>query len=361
MSVPTVRWLDTRRDWPTAALEALRQGGPVARVLVAQVRGSAPREAGVSMLVGADSVVGTIGGGELEWQAIRTARALLANAGPGAQLQRMVLGTDLGQCCGGVVELWMERLTAGDLGWLERAAQAASGARPVLLASTLGPGGLEHAFIEPDPAEGAVAGLQSLPRLLRQQEGVALLERLDSALPALWLFGAGYVGQAVARLFLELPVRLTWVDARSELFPSPLPGSVRILALDPDAALAQMPAGTHALVMTHNHALDYSLCEALLRRNDFAWLGLIGSRSKAARFRSRLLRAGVPAEHLARLACPIGVPGIHSKWPAAIAVSIAAQLLQQLSATAQSAPAATHAATDCAAADCSGCGTARSA
>lgn len=356
MNPAEVPWLCSLREWPSAALAALADTPAVVRVLVAQVRGSAPREAGVSMLVSAQAVVGTIGGGQLEWQAIHTARALLARAQPGAQLQRLVLGTDLGQCCGGVVEVWVERLTASDRPWLERAALCAAGDQPMLLQSTLGTGGLTRTLVAAGDSNGVPgpAALPSAPQLTRCADGqVALLERLDGALPALWLFGAGYVGQALARLLMDLPVRLTWVDSRPELFPTRLPGPVRVLAGDPLGSLACMPAGAHCLIMTHSHSLDFALTHALLRRGDFGWLGLIGSKSKAARFRSRLVREGVSAERLARLVCPIGTGGITSKWPAAIAISIAAQLLQQLSPTAG---ATRTAAADCTGSDCARCG-----
>ncbi len=99
-----------------------------------------------------------------------------------------------------------------------------------------------------------------------------MLERLDDALPPLWLYGAGYVGQALARILLDLPVRLTWIDARTHLFPSGLPAAVA-LADDPMASVARVPAGTHFLVMTHSHALDYALCRALLQRQDLRLAG----------------------------------------------------------------------------------------
>jgi xanthine dehydrogenase accessory factor len=164
---------------------------------------------------------------------------------------------------------------------------------------------------------------------------VAFLERLDDALPTLWLYGAGHVGQALARIVAELPLRLTWIDSRTELFPTALASEVRLRGdADSLATIADAPEGTYFLVMTHSHPLDYELCRAILGRNDFAWLGLIGSESKAARFRSRLVRDGVGADRIARLVCPIGVSGIESKWPAAIAVGVAAQLMQEISAAA---------------------------
>ena len=167
-----------------------------------------------------------------------------------------------------------------------------------------------------------------------------LLERLDEELPPLWLYGAGHVGQALARILAELPLRLTWIDSRADAVSAA--DSRRradaCMAADPVAERSRRrrPA-TRFLVLTHSHALDYALCRAILERGDFASLGLIGSKSKAARFRSRLARDGVAAASIARLVCPIGIGGIASKWPAAIAVAVAAQLLQASSARASAA------------------------
>lgn len=184
------------------------------------------------------------------------------------------------------------------------------------------------------------------PYVVRDVSGGArFLERLDDECPAVWLYGAGHVGQALAPILAELPLRLTWIDSRAELFPVAHEG-VRIRGdADSLATVSDAPADAYFLVMTHSHPLDFALCQAILGRNDFAWLGLIGSESKAARFRSRLKRAGVPAESLARLVCPIGVPGIESKWPAAIAVSVAAQVMQRMSAAARNRGGTGHART----------------
>src|SRR5271170_2485867 len=200
-----------------------------------------------------------------------------------------------------------------------------------------------------------------MPRLKRNPAGEAtLLERLDDALPALWLFGAGHVGQALARILMELPLRLTWVDSRAEQFPAERPAAAKIWHCpDPVASVAAAPRGARFLVMTHSHPLDYALCRAILERNDFAWAGLIGSMSKAARFRSRLARDGVGAEAIARLVCPIGIDGITSKWPAAIAVGVAAQVMQDISAGVQAGRrghTAAAAGNDCPRIACSSCG-----
>jgi xanthine dehydrogenase accessory factor len=321
-------------SWLSGLIQTLEHEPHVARIVLAEVRGSAPRECGTSMLVWASGVMGTIGGGRLEWDAIAAARELLESGKLTARICRFVLGADLGQCCGGVVTLWIERYGRSSVGELREACAAAENAG-ALLVSTITQGSTRHQLVR-DPDGECVPRLPApapaLPRLTRAANGeLSLVERLDEALPQVWLYGAGHVGQALARILVELPVRLTWTDSREEWLPRP--GSGRMLirhCAEPAATLDEAPVGAYFVVMTHSHALDYLLCRTLLERNDFVWLGLIGSMSKAARFRSRLAREGIAAQAIARLTCPIGVEGIASKWPGAIAVAIAAQLLQQI-------------------------------
>jgi xanthine dehydrogenase accessory factor len=166
-------------------------------------------------------------------------------------------------------------------------------------------------------------------QLAAHGEQTILTETLAKRHSPLWLYGAGHVGQALIRVLAELPFEVTWIDSRAELLPAGLPDNVHPLCRQaPVDTVPLAPAGARFLVMTHDHALDYALCRAILVRGDFAWLGLIGSKSKGARFRSRLERDGLTPEAIRRLTCPIGVEGVDSKWPAAIAVGVAAQLLR---------------------------------
>jgi xanthine dehydrogenase accessory factor len=386
------------RDWLPTLVKFLDREPVVVRIVVAEVRGSTPREPGAFMLVGRDGVEGSIGGGQLEWEAIAGARELLLGTGPAARVNKVVLGPDVGQCCGGVVSVLLERFTRQSLDLL-RIASEAGALGCAVLSSTIQKDGVEHSVVrragvnagagadvgtdaEVRAAAGARVGAdadaraaararvradidartgtvapaapatvadgidETTDRLLHEPRQSArpiltrnaigeptFLERLDDEFPAVWLYGAGHVGQALARILVELPLRLTWIDSRAELFPDTLGSAVRILH-DPDtlSTVSEAPVGAYFIVMSHSHPLDYSLCHALLERNDFAWLGLIGSMSKAARFRSRLTRAGLGPGVIRKLVCPIGVDGIDSKWPAAIAVAVAAQLMQQLSA-----------------------------
>lgn len=250
---------------------------PAVRVVVDATEGSVPREAGTWMLVFAGEVAGTIGGGQLEYQAIAQARERLA---PGAALpdtQRYPLGPSLGQCCGGVVHLRYELLAPGD--------------------------------------------------------GPALAARLAPTLQPLALFGGGHVGRALVQALIPLPFAITWVDSREEIFPEGLPPQVRCEHSDPvQAAVADLRPGAQVLVMSFSHAEDLDVVAACLRRQrergDLPFVGLIGSKSKWAAFRHRLEARGFTPQEIAHVTCPIGLPGITGKEPPVIAASVAAQLLQ---------------------------------
>jgi xanthine dehydrogenase accessory factor len=339
MSVPHIRsrqhaarsqgaWLvPLSGHWIDAARTHLLHHAALVRVTVTALRGSAPREAGASMLVDAAGTVGTIGGGRLEWHAVTLARELLRNRGAApVRIADLVLGPELGQCCGGRVELWLERLTRGDVPWLEEAARRWRAEPEVAVASEVVDDVVTHRLLRRSFAKGSALEIERGP-----QERIALFERPPPHRPDLWIFGAGHVGQALVRLLAELALfEITWIDPRAELLPESLPeGVTPQVCADPADLALRAPAGARFVVMTHDHALDYELCRVVLARASSSWLGLIGSASKSARFKSRLLREGLGRETVSRLVCPIGVPGIASKRPAAIAVAIAAQLLQQ--------------------------------
>ncbi len=143
------------------------------------------------------------------------------------------------------------------------------------------------------------------------------------------LFGAGHVGEAIVRSLAPLGAQITWVDTRDDIFPEAVPEGVFTVTTDiPATEIYDAPAGSCFLVLTHDHSLDFSLCEAILTRHDFAYFGLIGSATKRASFEHRLIARGLEPQRLLDMTCPIGIPGINSKQPAVIAASVAAQLLQ---------------------------------
>jgi len=263
-------------DLRQAALAWRAAGRPTVVVEVTSHRGSVPREAGTRMLVAADEVLGTIGGGHLELQAIAQAREMLTGAPVApdepALEQSLALGPSLGQCCGGALTL---RYTA-----LQAASPEAWAAPP--------------------------------PRFHLQ------------------LYGAGHVGRAIVRLLRTLPCRVQWVDEREAEFPSEAEAPhIERLCVEPvQAEVDAAPPGAFYLVLTHSHDLDLALTQAILKRGDFGFFGLIGSRTKRVRFERRLAERGIAAASIARMTSPIGVPGIEGKEPEVIAVAVVAQLLQ---------------------------------
>jgi len=266
---------DTAAQW-------LAEGRAAVVVEITRVEGSAPREAGTRLLVAAHATAGTIGGGHLEWLAIRTARAALAETKAPAlpDTQRHALGPSLGQCCGGVV--WLSYR------WLD-----------------------------------ATRVAQWPPATTRLSVAV---------------FGAGHVGRALAALLATLPVRLHWFDPLpandrgapmpdgTELGP-PMGTLVACPEAEAVAELRGLPDDCHVLIMTHSHALDFDLCEAALAAGRFAQVGVIGSQTKAVTFGRRLRSRGMAPARAAELRCPIGLPGVSGREPAVIAVAVAAQLL----------------------------------
>jgi xanthine dehydrogenase accessory factor len=262
---------DERPESWHAALHRLQRDG-VPHVLATQVTsaGSTPREPGARMVITADEVFDTLGGGTFEWQTLEVARTRLAQGQAGMTLEAFSLGGRSGQCCGGFVNVLIE----------------------VFLGSQV----------------------------------------------TLAIFGAGHVGTELVRLAAPLPWRVLWHDSRDDAFPSWADAQPRLACRpspDPSAAVAALPVGAHALVLTHDHAEDRKLIDALLRRGDCASLGLIGSHSKWASFRSRLTDAGHDEAALATVRCPIGVASGQNgektrggdKTPYAIAIAALAELL----------------------------------
>ncbi len=294
-----------------ALAEALARESRVARVVIAAVKGSSPREVGAAMLVWRSGQSGTIGGGALEWQAVCRARDMLAAGG--MRLDHEALGPDLGQCCGGAVTLLTEVYHAGNL---PEAAPVI--ARPV--DGSAMPLGVRR-LIERARGQGEAPA----PQLLQGW----MVEPLAAASRPLWIWGAGHVGRALVAVLAPLPdVTITWVDTGAERFPPDMPENVKALPVaDPALAVALAPQAAEHLILTYSHALDLELCHRLLSHG-FASCGLIGSATKWARFRARLRALGHSAPALAGIDCPIGDPSL-GKHPQAIAIGVARQFLSR--------------------------------
>jgi xanthine dehydrogenase accessory factor len=251
--------MSTYQHWSQIVAELHQANQPYVLVTVLQVRGSAPRSAGTKMVVSRDSTGGSIGGGNLEYQAIQQARALLQENHNQQRQQELLLSTDLNQCCGGAVTVLLE------------------------------------SFVE---CESTV-----------------------------WLFGAGHVAQALVTILSQLPVRVHWVDSRAELFPNILPSTFKIHTNNGLQILDHIQPHHAVVVLTHDHQLDFDLIHQVLAQHKGRWVGLIGSETKARRFRQRLEQVGLSANQIERLICPVGLTQVTGKRPMEVAVSIAAQLI----------------------------------
>jgi xanthine dehydrogenase accessory factor len=291
---------------------AVDQHGHVARVVVADVKGSAPREVGASMLVWRDGQSGTIGGGRLELDAIRAVQRATDNAD---SMKSFPLGPALGQCCGGSVVLLTEFYDATRLATLrdDYVLRNVGGADdvPLRVANRLKKQRNSGNVIEPMLADGW------------------MLEPISKASRNLWIYGAGHVGRALVSVLAPLPeFKITWVDTSQDRYPADMPTNVtKLVATNPAEVTQYAPSDAEHLVMTYSHAFDLEICHQLLR-HDFNSAGLIGSKSKWARFRTRLHKLGHTVPQIARICCPIGQTGL-GKHPQAIAVGVAAGLLSK--------------------------------
>ncbi len=316
-------------DWLRGMQMAVSAQQACVLITLVKVQGSVPREAGARMLVSEDACIGTIGGGHLEWKAIQQARSLLTQHQAISSLETFTLGPQLDQCCGGVATLHYESFPLANIIWLETLIQRWQ--------HGLSTGLKAYPQTWPHTGRGRVLLERVSPQpsveLSEQATGeFCLTECLSPPQFKVVLFGAGHVAQALVQILLPLDCQLIWVDNRADLFPelaAEQAASVDCIVTNPAAfAASQTPTRSFCLIMTHEHSLDLEICAHLLARSDLAYVGLIGSATKAARFRKRLSEQGLSQSQVANLVCPIGISGIEAKQPAAIAISVAAQLLQ---------------------------------
>lgn len=342
-------------DWIDTLLACRRQSEPAVLITVASTRGSVPREPGTRMVVSRAQQHGSIGGGHLELQAIGIGRDLLS-AGNLGDLRRFPLGASLGQCCGGLVNLMFEAVPPSptQTSWLDQLARCRAAGEACVLVSRAGRPAASGSLVVTggccigslgEPQEDAAAAALATQMLagpvgtqlisLANGGPLFLFDPIRPVAANVILFGAGHVGQALVRILGGLRCRVTWIDERAEWFPADVAQNIGIEISDaPVEEVARAPADACYLVMTHSHGLDQALSEAILSRADFRYFGLIGSLTKRRVFEHRLLARGMDPAVLARMTCPIGIPGIESKEPAAIAVAVAAQLLRELSVAA---------------------------
>lgn len=258
---------------PTDITAFLARNPAVIVAELASVRGSSPRAEGTFMLIGAGECIGTIGGGALEHLVIERGRQVLRDGLAGDDLD-VPLGPEIGQCCGGRVKVEMR-------------------------------------IVDAAKAEALVARAQAD----------------EDRQPSVFVFGAGHVGQALARALVLLPLKVTMVDTRAEELAGLPPGVAGKVAAMPEAVVRQAPRGSAYLILTHDHALDFLIAAEALARGDAPYVGMIGSRTKRARFSSWFKGEGGDPQILNRLVMPIGATGLGDKRPEVIAALAAAEIM----------------------------------
>jgi len=253
-------------SWISALAELQQQGEACVLVTIIEERGSTPRNAGSKMVVTAERIFETIGGGHLEYKAMEMAREMLASRSQDTRLERFSLSASLGQCCGGAT--------------------------------------------------------------------VLLFEPMGQPQAQIAVFGAGHVGRALVPLLASLPCKVRWIDSRENEFPEHIPAGVEKIVSDEVVdEVENMPPGSYYIVMTHNHQLDLELTAAILKRGDFAYYGLIGSKTKRVKFEHRLRERGFTDTLMARMRCPMGLAEVKGKLPVEIAVSIAGEVIATYNAS----------------------------
>jgi xanthine dehydrogenase accessory factor len=323
-------WIDELSDLTAAGERAVL-------VTVAGIRGSAPREVGAKMIVTEDASIGTIGGGQLEYQSARLAYDMLERGGL-PSLQTFSLGTSMGQCCGGVVDILFEPIADTLPGWLRDVAALHGQRQSAALVTHIDGSACKFVVTEnstfhlPESAVDSVIVDKVRDRLGRSRSACRIddwfVEPIVGSDFNIAVFGAGHVGTAVVQSLSNLDCNIRWIDSRRDIFRQTPRNARPVESSDPALEVTAMPAGSCYLVMTHSHALDYAICERILIRQDAAYCGLIGSVPKRRRFEKRYRAQGLPQAVIDELVCPIGVAGIQGKKPAEIAVAAAADVLR---------------------------------
>jgi xanthine dehydrogenase accessory factor len=295
--------------------ECIKSHGKIARVLILKTFGSAPRDEGTTMLIWDSGQFGTIGGGELEYQVTRLAKKIIID-NKGSRIKKFSLGPDMGQCCGGAVELLIEILDETKVKFIS--VDDGFFARPVFKdEKSLNVQALIKSYRN-----------KSVPIKTSFKDGW-LFEPVTKEKELVWIYGAGHVGTAIANILSKLSqFSVTCIDTSQDRYPDNFPKTVeKLITKNPAKIVKYASPKTHHLILTYSHALDLEICHQLLQQN-FATAGLIGSKTKWARFKKRLNELNYTFEQINRIICPIGEPSF-GKSPYEIAIGVASMLLEK--------------------------------
>ncbi|MBQ4832924.1 xanthine dehydrogenase accessory protein XdhC [Pseudoalteromonas sp. MMG010] len=259
------------QNWAQAIYDHEQSGTHYVIATVLGTNGSTPRASGTKMVISAEHIYDTLGGGHLEYKVIEKARELLAGEQATQVIEQFNLSASLGQCCGGVATV--------------------------------------------------------------------MLECMQCQRFSLDIYGAGHVAHALITILAQLPIRIRWIDSRSDVFPESLPSNVtKIVDEEPTQQVALAPKNGHFLILTHNHQLDFALTQTILKQGDANWLGVIGSDAKAQRFKQRLAHRQFNEQQIATMHCPVGLENVTGKLPMEVAVSVSGQIISLYQAQQPPAP-----------------------
>ena len=314
------------------AIQTLEQEEHIVLVTICEVKGSVPCAVGAKMVVSSHHTEGTVGGGNLEYQVIDQARKLLCLSSQTSAIQSYPLGPLLKQCCGGYVTLLYEKLSHEDVPMLKEWAQMIQSSKPYQITTHIDDGHSSKR-IKPlpqshFPKKDSVIfyGKNSKHHKLKLQ--CHLTEYYGLTSHSVYVFGAGHIGKALIPILQTLDCKVIWVDERQGVFPKEKPNeNVTIVSGNPLEEADRLPEDAIVLIFTHSHERDYQLVRTCLQSPQTVFCGLIGSQTKRARFIRRLKEDGFSPSQIDQLTCPIGLPGVTSKDPAEIAISIAAQIV----------------------------------
>ena len=351
--------------WLSSFKKAIALNNGCVLLTVIETKGSTPCSVGDKIIFSNKQLTfGSIGGGNLEFQALTLAKDLLNKDTNATHLEKYPLGATLGQCCGGYVKVMFESFVNSSTqlkkknSWLETVSDLIEKQQDFVVATIIDNqtdkrnSGKKFVYTTNSDKSPSIndltskisAGAYNLlstndsPTIAQYQNSSESLievcyEKVNNTeLQSVAIFGAGHISRALMPILTKLPIRIYWIDDRAEQFEQYQgdTSQINIICDDFISGLADLPEETYCLVITYSHKMDFDICEKIISRNSFTYLGMIGSRIKGNKFRDRLLKKGYPKETVDKFICPIGAKQKFLKSPTAIAVTIAMDLLNFL-------------------------------
>ena len=356
-------------SWLKAVKQNHDQHNDYVIITVVETKGSTPCNNGDKLIYsGDDKFYGSIGGGNFEFKALQYAQKLLTQEHNEIKVVRYPLGASLGQCCGGYVKVMFESYLdisseVGEQSWFKSSLHFNENKSDYIVATVISNGtggdlgGYKFVYSQDQTSDTDIDNLNdnilkevvnkyfqtymfydSIGSTILSDEGDICYERFTySELQPVAVFGAGHISKALMPILSKLPIKIYWVDDRVSQFDqySGDTSEINIICDEPSSVVLDLPKNIYCIVITYSHQLDFDICEQVLARDSYCYLGVIGSTIKGNKFRKRLLNKGFSEQTVGKLSCPIGVKHKLLKSPIAIAVSIASEMINFLESKSQ--------------------------